>query len=593
MTDQPDEAADSVPFRQPTAEELEAYLRDNWSPGDKPKTATQPESLTPDDAQRLIKAYAARLKLGLNLYRPLPNIEPFHASLARTRLVTGGNRSGKTSSVAVEIARIACGMDPYKKRADRDLKIGCVGKNETHLADPMWRKLWWPGAFWVVPDEITGQWRVVRPSPLDSTELDPIDMARRRDWRPAPPLIPPHMIKKIAWLKKNQSIPRVVKLSNGTELRFAASGGQPWKGIELDMAWGDEEQDNELWIPELYARLVDRDGLALWSFTPEASTPEYYAMHMKVLDGEPDFAEFTVTIEENPYLPKAAKRAFYDSIKHDPEVLAVKYYGHYGIIGRKVYPEYSLKFQGIEPFPIPENWMRILILDPGVAAAAVLFCAVSPTADHLYIYDEIFQRRSDASKIAKAVAERIAGQSIEAFIIDYAAGRQTSLGRWNTVAEHYAEQFKEHGLASRRTGSGFFWGSDNVQAREISVKHWLRVDEHGDSVLKFLTGNTPNLDSQMKNRYYRKTAPDKREERSEHDVCDGLEYAVAFFDRGLYYQNPMPPESTEVVDHELVEYLAKIAKEGVYEEFLKKKQRRDMGRSRSIELGAASKPFAD
>ena len=71
-------------------------------------------------ARDIIESYCKKMKDGLAMYRPIcKTAERFHASIARTRAISGGNQSGKTSAAVVEVARMWRGMDPYGKRNDK------------------------------------------------------------------------------------------------------------------------------------------------------------------------------------------------------------------------------------------------------------------------------------------------------------------------------------------------------------------------------------------------------------------------------------------------------------------------------------------
>jgi hypothetical protein len=139
----------------------------------------------------LVEAYTKRKRDGLLLYRPInKTIQKFHKSRARIRLVSGGNQSGKTSSALACIVRIWRGMDPYKKRPDKNLRILQCSLDLDHIGQVIWHKIWWPGLFQILPDEETGLWRAVRPDPENPTEIDPIDLEREDLWMPSPPLLP-------------------------------------------------------------------------------------------------------------------------------------------------------------------------------------------------------------------------------------------------------------------------------------------------------------------------------------------------------------------------------------------------------------------
>jgi hypothetical protein len=90
----------------------------------------------------------------------------------------------------------------------------------------------------------------------------------------------------MAWEKKGQNVPRRVELTNGSVCMFHSSKGNPRQGIELDLFHCDEELENKKWITESQARLLKRDGIMIASYTPQNSTPEYYALHQRAERGD-------------------------------------------------------------------------------------------------------------------------------------------------------------------------------------------------------------------------------------------------------------------------------------------------------------------
>ncbi len=78
-------------------------------------------------------------------------------------LLSGSNQSGKTFCAGIEFARIMRGMDPFNKREPGNLLTLVLGKDENHLGQTIWQKLFFPGAFYMLRDEETGLWRAVRP----------------------------------------------------------------------------------------------------------------------------------------------------------------------------------------------------------------------------------------------------------------------------------------------------------------------------------------------------------------------------------------------------------------------------------------------
>lgn len=500
----------------------------------------------------MMAMYCKRMQDSLALYQPLPAADAFHKSKTYCRLVVGSNRAGKTLCASTEFARVLRGRDPYKKRARRDLRLLAVGKDGDHIGQVMWKKLWWPGAFQVVPDEISGLLRAVRLDPKNPRQIDPIDWERQDKWMPSPPLIPPEDIRQIAWEAKNQNIPRLVTTANGSEALFHSSKGSPRQGIEVDMFWLDEEIENKDWISESFARLLDRGGTMMASFTPQASTPAYFELHKKVLAGSRMVEEFNLTLDDNPFISDDAKAQLYESLCDDQNELDVRYYGKWAILGRLVYPEFSSTIHIVDPIDIPRNWMILISIDPGAQFQAAGFFAVPPSADQIHCFDEVYIQNSTAKDLAECTKRVMGNRVCEVFIMDYKAGAITPMGHGHTIADHYEEEWREAGLRSRITGSGFIAGMSDVAAREQSLKRWLKERVNGQPKIVFHRGKTTAMTRQVESRYYSKTDPGKREKQSHHDLCDVLEYMAAYFDEclgvtehSLYYRIPEPPSRSE------------------------------------------------
>lgn len=555
------------PIRPPTLRQMQEYAG-----GESVISVAEPgEERMPVGRQsewmlRMIAEYFSRMSDALELYRPLPGAAGFHESPVRKRLLRGSNRAGKTAASAAEIARIVRGRDPFAERKGvpkRDGKLLCVGADASHLAQTMWKKLSWPGAFYCIPDEKTGELRAVRPHPTEPRRLDDYDERQRpvhlggtckkSKWRPAPPFIPPDAIAEIAYEKKNLDQVKRVLLTSGWEMLWHTSEGNLRKGIDLNGAWFDEDIKSPRWFDETFARLIDRDGFWIWSFTPEESTPEALHYH-QIAERQPEtIAEFLLLLDDNPFLTQKAKRDFYNMLSDD--MRGVKYYGEYAVNARKVYSTFDPEgVHGVKPFEIPSDWMRVAAHDPGSTRLGTLLCAVNPEATELHAYDEVFLRHSDAYVLAEKLAPKVKPYRWHAHIIDYHAGRQTPFGMAKRVKEHYEDMFiKVWGLDELNMA----WGCDDVKAREEAVRSLLRIDGDGRVKLRVHTENVPNFCQQMGQQFYKLNQPDKREDRSVSELVDDMEYIAAFFSRGLFYEAPEKVEASDPTKKALLALRAK------------------------------------
>ncbi|HUR52933.1 MAG TPA: hypothetical protein VMZ71_02295 [Gemmataceae bacterium] len=441
--------------------------------------------------RRILLEQARRKSEALKLYEPLPTQAEFHACKARQRLLRGSNRSGKTLSTAVEIARAVTSQDPHEKYPALDGRVYAVGRDEKHIGEVMYRKLFRPGAFRMIRDAATREWRAYRP-------WNEADLWRKKESKPAPALIPRRFVKHEAWKSKAGSVPEKIVLTTGWEIDFFTSLGKPPRGSDLDLVWFDEEIVDGDWHPEMMARLLDRSGSLIWGATPQTGTDRLLELHLRcereymawVERGkdpkeEPEAREFVVLLSENPHIGESEKKELAASL--DEADHAVRIGGEFAIQAAKIYPEFSA-VHCLPYFDIPPDWTRFAVVDPGRQICAVLFAAVPPpdgelpkpvgrAGEHTYVvlYDELYIPNCSAALFGERMGERCRGQQFEAFLIDSHGSRNTEMGSGKTVESQYSEALAENGVECVRTGTGFTWASDDVVGGLEAVRGMLRI----------------------------------------------------------------------------------------------------------------------
>jgi hypothetical protein len=496
-----------------------------------------------DDQRRILAELVNRSQESLPLYEPLEIQEAFHKAKTQIRLLRGSNRGGKTLPAAVEVARALTGQDPHGKYPLYDGRAYAVGRDGEHCGEVMFRKLFRTRAFFVIRDKETGLWRTWRP-------WEAGDLIRQRETRPAPPLISKRFYnaKKIAWEDKKQGIPKHVQFHNGWELNFYSSKGDPPQGSDLDLVWLDEEIIDPRWVPEMLARLLDRNGKFIWSFTPQAGTTQALDLHERgeseVEDGVPDeersVKEFIVLLDDNKYMAEKAKRDFKRNITDEQEA-AVRIGGDYAILGNVVYPEFGkqhivdhvcLNAQGQPLLDPPLHWTRYIFVDPGRQRCAVLFGAIPPPSEdpHAYVYDELYIKDCDAGKFGRAVADKLKDKQLQAMFIDRQEGRKREAGSGRSIEAQYSLALKKAGVKCMATGHDFQAAPSDLKGGIESVYGWLNTNQSGIIRLKVLRPRCKYLIWEM-GRYCRKKDPrgmptDEVVKRNDH-LCDGLRYFAA------------------------------------------------------------------
>ena len=421
---------------------------------------------------------ASRRRESLRLYHPTPVQEEFHASRAGVRLGRGGNRGGKTLVGAVEGARAWTNQDPHKKYPAKGRAI-VVGKDLIHCSKVMYRKLFKPGAFKVIKDEVTGEWKT----------FDPImDHDRESECRDSEPLVPARFYdskRDISWEDKKEEIPKTIRLRTGWEITFFSGEGEPPQGWDVDYIWFDEEIPHSKWFTEMLPRLYDRNGVLIWTATPQAGTVQLYELHSKAEDqaGDPNarVTEHFMNIFTNPYLTEKAKADFIADFADDEEETRVRVYGDFAVAGMRVYPE--LELEKAHRFPsqvIPSDWTRYAAIDPGRQVAAVLFAAVPPPGNeyygHVVFYDEVYLKKSNANLLAQAIKAHVGDHHIHGWLIDHNEGRKVETASGRSIEIQYAEEFVKAGLAQNGFRE-FIWASDDVDAGILAFRSGLHIHE--------------------------------------------------------------------------------------------------------------------
>lgn len=483
----------------------------------------------------------------LRLYRPMAHQAEFHQCRASERIVLGGNRGGKTLAVSVEAARAATGQDPFEKYTARDGNLIIIGRNWPHIGMVCYPMLFKAGAYKIIKDEATHQWRSYNPT---------TDEARKGEAKPAPPLIPPRYVKDTSWVLKSAGYAQKVNLTNGWTVYFYSSEGEPPQGFQADLIWIDEDVANESWVPEMQARLADRKGRLVWSAMPHSKNDALLGLSERadreIEQGKenPDIVKFTFRFLDNAHIDQDEKRKNIERWSAlGLDELKMRAEGEFTTESTLMYPSFNkaVHILSREELPVvPDDWTRYVAIDPGHAVMASIFGAVPPDDSFLLIYDELYIRNCNALIWGEAFAEKCKHQNFRAFIMDMHGGTLRDLGSGRLPHELYTEELKKRKIRSEATSYGFIPGSDDIPARTALVRQLLHIRGDGTVRLKVHEGSCPNLLREMK-RYRKKTTrvngqvyvTDEPYTRGDVHAVQSLEYLCAYEPR--YHK---PPKST-------------------------------------------------
>ncbi len=474
----------------------------------------------------------------MRLYKPTPKQWEFHQCLASETLVIGGNRSGKSLCTFIEDAWAATGTHPvegkYRKEGGN---LVIVGANWKHIGLVVVPYLFRAGAFKIIRDKATGQFRA----------FDPVaDADRLGEAKPAPPLIPPRLVKSFSWVLKSAGYLNSCELHNGWTIYCFSSEGDPPQGFQADRVHIDEDLNNEAWVPEMQARLADRKGNFNWSAMPHSKNEALIGLNERCEKAEEkgdtsDIRRFVLRFLDNPHIDTDEKRKMIErwSAVGD-DVLRQRSEGEFITDSILVYPTWNPSIHGFDAstFPtasVPDDWCRYAVIDPGHAVTAILFAAVPPDEKFLLLYDELYIRNCNAIIFGQEFQRKVAGKQFHAFLIDAHGARLTDIGSGRSPQDQYTEQLVALGIRSRVTGASFIPGSDDVLAGLQAVRNLLHIRPDGTPSIRFVRGALPNLEREMK-RYKKKVTyvagtavvTDEPNKKGEFHLVDCLRYLCAY-----------------------------------------------------------------
>lgn len=469
-----------------------------------------------------------------------------HECTASEVLVIGGNRSGKSLSTFVEDARCVTNQDPYGKYPKEGILV-IVGKDWKHIGMVVVPLLFRAGAFRIIKDETSGEWRAYNPA---------TDEKRRAESKPAPPLIPPRLVKSTSWVLKSAGYMQYCKLHTGWEIHFFSSEGDPVQGFQCDRAHIDEDINNENWVPELQARIVDRRGKFCWSAMPHSTNNALLGLKERAdaseqaLGEKSSIRQFKLRMLDNPFLDSEEKKKSLERwAALGEDVLRMRAEGDFITDSVLCYPNFDMGIHGMDrselpDSQVPKNWCRYAVIDPGHAVTAVLFCAVPPTEDYWLVYDQLYLRQCNAYIFGDEFSKRVRDWHFHAFLIDAHGGRLRDIGSGRLPVEQYTEQLLTRNIRSHITGSSFLAGCDDIPARMEATRSAIHIRPQGTPVLRVLRNTCPDLEREMKR--YRKLVnyvsgtaivTDKPNTKGEVHLCQCLEYLCAY--RPKYHAPPV------------------------------------------------------
>lgn len=521
---------------------------------------------------KVTRELANRSCEALKLYTPLPFQQRYHECRAKEALIVKANRAGASLAGFVEDARAVTGKDPFKKYPLNNGTLVCLGYGEKHIGRVIHKFLFRAGSYRIIRDLESRQWRVFRPWSVDRNG----DEDREGEAKPAPPLIPPRFIEEdgMVWQSRGERVFSVCRLTNGWEIIALNSAGDPSQaqGFDVNLYHIDEDTAQPGWYEEAIGRTAIPKGLIRWTALPHMRNEDMLNMVQRAEDEvgleKPTTVCIRATMFDNPYYPEESRQA---NIKawsaQGDDVVRRRVYGEMVVDSLLVYPTFSRHAHSAEiveeekasPVQLalrnnqmdpPRDWCLSMVVDPGHGVCAVTFHATPPPAlgDYRVVYDELYIRKCDAVMFADAVEEKVRDRQFERFIIDAHGGRLREIGSGITPQRQYEMQLLERNIKCNASKHYFINGSDDIKGREMVLREWLRMDEHGRPKLMICVERCPNLVRELE-RFKKKqnriagmmVVSDEANRNMPSHAVETVEYAAA---NGLEYVAPRSNTTT-------------------------------------------------
>lgn len=544
------------------------------------------EKATASLGVRAMQQLHSKRMQALELFRPFPYQDEFLLCDSTEVLVRGGTRSGKSSIIAAAITAYVTNQPIYtsfggkiypREEHYRDKPTGeiwVIGKQISH-SSTIYRLLFQRGAFQILKDPKTGQWRAWRPGIIPGDDKIP-----KNQLKPAPPFIDPRTVE-FGWNAQREKTWHTATLPNGWVIKYWPSNGEPKRGDPVHRIWIDEEVLNDVDLyAELQSRLSDYGGRIWWSSWPDLDCPALVELYDRAVQemedhragniDKCDVYQMAFVGSANPVIDEEEKRK--RARGWDSATRAARDLGEFNRETLLSYPEFSANTHTVDYGPTshlndkltmclrannyvpPLNWCVYLILDPGTVKPGLLWVAIPPEdfwykGKPFYVpYHEI-TGRFHAGQLATMAKFAEPRRVYQRFIIDGKAGDQTPMGftEQEKVRLNYARAFTAAGLQAVETPGTFQRGEMTWIVRAMALKNMMLPIGADTSLpqLRIVQHKCPNLVTQIRRNLRHVTKQDVQDKQASGQVKDLLDCLEYFAGSQPRFAVPPPPQIEE------------------------------------------------
>ena len=329
----------------------------------------------------------------------------FLKSPAKIRLITGGNRTGKSTVGVIETIAHLMGFRP--------------DGNRDHLPSG--------------PVDILAMVNDRRKS-VDKILMKKIQTFCPKDW--------------ITHSRNGtDGYPEVLTFSTGSRLYIGSYKQDPatYEGHDWHGVWFDEPPPRPVFV-SVRRGCLDHGGRIWFTLTPLACPWIYSELYAKA-DGH-RIGTFHLDLMDNPHISEQEKESFIKDLL--PEEVEARIHGKFSHLSGSIFPTFARDKHVIDDFKIPDEWPRFMVMDPHDRRPSYMaWFAVNPQ-DQIICYKEWphdeFGKIKTAHKSVRDYAAIIrieeGTEKIYERIIDPNFGKTPSIMTGTTLIEEYAN----HGL---------------------------------------------------------------------------------------------------------------------------------------------------
>lgn len=340
-----------------------------------------------EDLLKLLVAtepYSSKKESKFHIYKPVSAVAmAFHRSIAKIRLILGGNRASKTTTATVDHLISLTGQVPIALE-------GLIPRKRLPTSGIMTRI--------VATDFPNGVEKIVKPKVYE--------------W--LPPGVEVDYSAELRILTTINTGSKVEFMTNDQEVD--KHGGTARYRIQFD------EEPDKLIYDENFMRTADENGEIVIAMTPvQGMTWVYDDIYLKAAktyamiedddgrrmvvkenpEGDPDIEVFILATVDNPHLSREGIAAIGSKIT-DPDERRMRLAGEFISFSGLIYKAYSSMIHDVDPFHIPDMkdyekdntimpWPVYCALDPHARIEhAYLMCAVDPYG-RKFFFEEFFE----------------------------------------------------------------------------------------------------------------------------------------------------------------------------------------------------------